>query len=139
MSDNQKNERGQVRVRLPEESSPDPKDLAAMAARGERPTQALTAYEWLFWFECRDIYQDWRNKAQDEESLRQRKYEAVQHYEAAKRERQELRDLSARCARLWKNVEDAAIEYRKARDDADRIDAADRMMNVIYGLLGGSE
>lgn len=119
------------------DSRPDLKELAAYANRGERPAYPLTAYEWLFWYECRDVYQDWRNKSQDEDKLRERKHAAVQHYERAKREDAELSEVTSRIANFWKKVEEAANDYRLARNDADRLDAADKMMCVVYGLLGG--
>lgn len=118
---------------------PTTKTIAALAAKGEKPSFAMTAYEWLFWYECRDIYMDFASRTCDEDVCRDRKYQATVRYEKAKREEAELSELAARCAALWKNIEEAATEYRKARNDGDRIDAADKMMNVVYGLLGVSD
>lgn len=108
-------------------------ELALMASKGIHPPQALTAYEWLFWYECRDIYQDWRNKTGDPDRLKARKEEAVVRYEKAKREAAEWAEATERLATVWKSIEAAGIAYRKDRS----LDNADRMMNIVYGLLGG--
>ena len=108
-------------------------ELALLASKGTRPTQALTAYEWLFWYECQDIYQDWRNKTGDPDRLKARKEEAVVRYEKAKREKAEISEAAARVAELFKNIEETATAYRKQRS----LENADRLMNVVYGLLGG--
>lgn len=108
-------------------------ELALLASKGTRPTQALTAYEWLFWYECRDIYQDWRNKTGDPDRLKARKEEAVVRYEKAKREKAEISEAAARVAELFRNIEETATAYRKQRS----LENADRLMNVVYGLLGG--
>lgn len=115
------------------DSRPDLKELAAYANRGERPAYPLTAYEWLFWYECRDIYQDWRNKTGDPDRLKARKEEAVVRYEKAKRENAEISEAARRVAELFKNIEETATAYRKQRS----LENADRLMNVVYGLLGG--
>lgn len=117
---------------------PTTKTIAALAAKGEKPSFGMTSFEWLFWYECRDIYQAYNNKTADLDTCTERKNQATARYEKAKRETEELRDLSFRCATLWKNIEEAATEYRQARNDGERIDAADKMMNVVYGLLGDS-
>lgn len=108
-------------------------ELALLASKGTRPPQALTAYEWLFWYECRDIYQDWRNKTGDPDRLKARKEEAVVRYEKAKREKAEISEAANRVAELFKNIEETATAYRKQRS----LENADRLMNVVYGLLGG--
>lgn len=114
-----------------------PKELSVMAYKGIKPTQALTGYEWLYWYTCRDIYADLRSGACDEETCQERKAAANVQYDKTKRETEELSDGIRRVAALWKNIEQAATEYHKARNDGERIDAADKMMNVVYGLLGG--
>lgn len=108
-------------------------ELALLASKGTRPAQALTAYEWLFWYECRDIYQDWRNKTGDPDRLKARKEEAVVRYEKAKREKAEISEAANRVADLFRNIEETATAYRKQRS----LENADRLMNVVYGLLGG--
>ena len=125
----------------PEKSGnrPDAKVIAALAARGEKPSFGMTSYEWLFWYECRDIYMDYQSRTADLDTCTARKYEATARYEKAKRETAELSEMGRRVAALWKNIEEAATEYRKAKNDGDRIDAADKMMNVVYGLLGGAD
>ena len=140
MNNDQNKDREQHREQREQaQERPDAKAIAALAARGEKPSFGMTSYEWLFWYECRDIYMDYQSRTADLDTGTERKNQATARYEKAKREADELRDLSFRCAALWKNIEEAATEDRQARNDGDRIDAADKMMNVVYGLLGGAD
>ena len=140
MNNGQNKDREQHREQREQaQERPDAKAIAALAARGEKPSFGMTSYEWLFWYECRDIYMDYQSRTADLDACTARKYEATARYEKAKRETAELSEMGRRVAALWKNIEEAATEYRKARNDGDRIDAADKMMNVVYGLLGGAD
>ena len=112
---------------------PTVQELSSLAAKGARPSEALTSYEWLLWYELRDIYSDWRNKSQDEERLKARKQDAVVRYETQKRKEAQHDDAMRRVAALFQNIEEVGIAYRKDRT----LDNADRLMNVVYGLLGG--
>jgi hypothetical protein len=57
----------------------------------------------------------------------------VVRYEKAKREKAEISNAASRVAELFKNIEETATAYRKQRS----LENADRLMNVVYGLLGG--
>lgn len=116
-----------------DQTRPTVQELSSLAAKGARPSEALTSYEWLLWYELRDIYSDWRNKAQDEERLKARKQDAVVRYETQKRKEAQHDDAMRRVAALFQNIEEVGIAYRKDRN----LDNADRLMNVVYGLLGG--
>lgn len=116
-----------------DQTRPTVQELFSLAAKGARPSEALTSYEWLLWYELRDIYSDWRNKAQDEERLKARKQDAVVRYETQKRKEAQHDDAMRRVAALFQNIEEVGIAYRKDRN----LDNADRLMNVVYGLLGG--
>ena len=116
-----------------DQTRPTVQELSSLAAKGARPSEALTSYEWLLWYELRDIYSDWRNKSQDEERLKARKQDAVVRYETQKRKEAQHDDAMRRVAALFQNIEEAGIAYRKDRT----LDNADRLMNVVYGLLGG--
>lgn len=116
-----------------DQTRPTVQELSSLAAKGARPSEALTSYEWLLWYELRDIYSDWRNKTQDEERLKARKQDAVVRYEVQKRKEAQHDDAMRRVSKLFQNIEEVGIAYRKDRT----LDNADRLMNVIYGLLGG--
>mgnify|MGYP006974614234 CR=1 FL=1 len=116
-----------------DQTRPTVQELSSLAAKGARPSEALTSYEWLLWYELRDIYSDWWNKAQDEERLKARKQDAVVRYETQKRKEAQHDDAMRRVAALFQNIEEVGIAYRKDRN----LDNADRLMNVVYGLLGG--
>ena len=112
---------------------PTVQELSSLAAKGARPSEALTSYEWLLWYELRDIYADWKNKTSTEEALKARKQDAVSRYDKLRRiERTHSEDMR-RVADLFKAIEAVGISYRKDRT----LDNADRLMNVVYGLLGG--
>lgn len=116
-----------------EKSRPTVQELSSLAAKGVRPPQGLAYYEWLLWYELRDIYSDWKNKTSTEEALKARKQEAVSRYDKLRRiERTHSEDMR-RVADLFKAIEAVGIDYRKDRT----LDNADRLMNVVYGLLGG--
>lgn len=116
-----------------EKGRPTVQELSALAAKGVRPKDGLTYYEWLIWYELRDIYSDWKNKAATEETLKARKQAAVSRYDKLRRiERTHSEDMR-RVADLFKAIEAAAIAFRKERT----LENADRLMNVVYGLLGG--
>lgn len=120
-----------------EQTRPTVQELSALAAKGNKPSMALAYYEALLWYELRDIYSDWRSQTSTEEALKARKQEAVIRYEKLKRiERTHSEDMR-RVGELFQAVEAVGIDYRNAQTTEDRLDAADRMMNVIYGLLGG--
>ena len=112
---------------------PTVQELSSLAAKGVRPKDGLTYYEWLLWYELRDIYSDWKNKTSTEEALKARKQDAVSRYDKLRRiERTHSEDMR-RVADLFKAIEAVGISYRKERT----LENADRLMNVVYGLLGG--
>lgn len=116
-----------------EKGRPTVQELSALAAKGVRPKDGLTYYEWLIWYELRDIYSDWKNKTATEETLKARKQAAVSRYDSLRRiERTHSEDMR-RVADLFKAIEAVGIAYRKDRT----LENADRLMNVVYGLLGG--
>ena len=116
-----------------EKSRPTVQELSSLAAKGVRPKDGLTYYEWLLWYELRDIYSDWKNKTSTEEALKARKQDAVSRYDKLRRiERTHSEDMR-RVADLFKAIEAVGIAYRKDRT----LENADRLMNVVYGLLGG--
>ena len=118
-----------------EKGRPTVQELSSLAAKGAKPTQGLAYYEWLLWYELRDIYSEWRSQTSTEESLKARKQDAVVRYDKLKRiERTHSEDMR-RVAELFQAVEAVGIDYRKERT----LENADRLMNVVYGLLGGGD
>lgn len=116
-----------------EKGRPTVQELSSLAAKGVRPQDGLTYYERLLWYELRDIYSDWKNKTSTEEALKARKQDAVSRYDKLRRiERTHSEDMR-RVADLFKAIEAVGIAYRKDRT----LENADRLMNVVYGLLGG--
>ena len=116
-----------------DQSRPTVQDLSSLAAKGAFPAYGMTYYEWLLWFELRDVYADWRQKAETEEKLKARKENAVARYEKLKASEKQHSDDCRRIGVFFQEVEAAAIAYRKERN----LDAADHLMNIVYGLLGG--
>lgn len=116
-----------------EKGRPTVQELSSLAAKGVRPKDGLTYYEWLIWYELRDIYSDWKNKTADEDVLKARKEKAVVRFDEMKRKETQHREDCFRIAKLYKKIEAAGIAYRKERT----LENADRLMNVVYGLLGG--
>lgn len=116
-----------------EKERPTVQELSSLAAKGTVPEYPMTANEWLLWYELRDIYKDWRDKTAGEDVLKARKEKAVVRFDEMKRKETQHREDCFRIAKLYKNIEETATAYRKDRS----LDNADRMMNVVYGLLGG--
>ena len=105
--------------------------IAACAARGRMPDAPLTDYERLLWYELRDVYNDFRSGTATKEEGEQRKQNAINRFDHLTGQAEEDRKTVFRCAELWRKVEEAASEYRKAPS----LETADRVMNVIYGIL----
>lgn len=105
--------------------------IAACAARGRMPDAALTAYEWLLWYELRDVYNDFRSGAATKEDGEKRKQNAINRFDRLTAKDEEDRKTVFRCAELWRKMESAAAEYRKAPS----LETADKVMNIIYGIL----
>ena len=116
-----------------DQTRPTVAELSALAAKGQVPAFGLTYYEWLLWYELRDVYADWRAKTTSEDKLKARKEKAVIRYETLKTAEKTHSDDCRRIARLFRDIEEAGIAYRKERT----LENADALMNVVYGLLGG--
>ena len=116
-----------------QDNRPSVEELSKLAAKGRKPDYGLTAAEWLLWYELRDIYADHRAGTHDPDRLKKRKEEAVVRYETMTTRDKEWREAAFRLAEVWKAVELTAAEYRKRPS----METADKMMNVLYGLIGG--
>ena len=116
-----------------DQTRPTVQEISSLAARAQMPAFGMTYYEWLLWYELRDVYADWRQKAETEEKLKTRKENAVARFEKLKATEKQHSDDCRRIARFFQEVEDAGITYRKERT----MENADALMNIVYGLLGG--
>ena len=116
-----------------DQTRPTVAELSALAAKGQVPAFGLTYYEWLLWYELRDVYDEWRRKTTSEEKLKARKEKAVVRYEQLKTAEKTHSDDCRRIAQFFRDLEEVGIAYRKERTLAN----ADTLMNVVYGLLGG--
>ena len=116
-----------------DQTRPTVQEISSLAAKGQFPAFCMTYYEWLLWYELRDIYDEWRRKADSEARLKARKENAVARYDKLKTAEKTHSDDCRRIANLFKDIEEAGIAYRKERT----LENADRLMNIVYGLLGG--
>ena len=116
-----------------DQTRPTVQEISSLAAKGQMPAFGMTYYEWLLWYELRDVYDEWRRKTTSEEKLKARKESAVARYDKLKTAEKTHSDDCRRIANLFKDIEEAGIAYRKDRT----LDNADRLMNIVYGLLGG--
>lgn len=116
-----------------DQTRPTVAELSSLAAKSTVPPYGLTYYEALLWYELRDIYDEWRRKTQPEEKLKARKETAVARYEKLKAAEKTHNDDCRRIAALFEAIEAAALTYQRERT----LDAADELMNIVYGLLGG--
>ena len=105
--------------------------IVSYAAKGERPEADMDEIDLVLWFTVRDIYREFRSGSLDKETGAQRKKAALDAFDAAWEKKCRDRDLVFRSAELWKAIEETATAYRKQPS----METADRMMNVIYGLL----
>lgn len=112
---------------------PTVQELSALAARGDRPDYPLTDAERLLWYELREVYRDWRKDASDLSGLKSRKEDAIVCYDKMVREAKQHTEDCARIAKLFKALDLAASDYQKN----PAMETADRVMNIVYGLLGG--
>lgn len=116
-----------------DQTRPTVQELSALAAKGQMPAFGMTYYEWLLWYELRDVYADWRAKTASEEKLKARKESAVARYDKLKTAEKTHSDDCRRIAALFQSLEEVSTAYRKDRT----LENADALMNVVYGLLGG--
>lgn len=116
-----------------DQTRPTVQEISSLAAKGQMPAFGMTYYEWLLWYELRDVYDEWRRKTTSEDKLKARKESAVARYDKLKTAEKTHSDDCRRIANLFKDIEEAGIAYRKERT----LDNADRLMNIVYGLLGG--
>ena len=116
-----------------DQTRPTVQEISSLAAKGQMPAFGMTYYEWLLWYELRDVYDEWRRKTSSEEKLKARKEKAVVRYETLKTAEKTHSDDCRRIANLFRDIEAAGIAYRKERT----LENADVLMNVVYGLLGG--
>ena len=116
-----------------DQTRPTVQELSSLAAKGQMPAYGMTYYEWLLWYELRDVYDEWRRKTASEEKLKARKESAVARYDKLKTAEKTHSDDCRRIANLFRDIEKAGIAYRTERT----LDNADRLMNIVYGLLGG--
>lgn len=107
--------------------------IVSYAAKGDRPEADMDEIDLVLWYKIRDIYREFRSGSLDKEEGAKRKKAAIDAFDEAWEKKCRDRDLVFRAANLWKAVEETATEYRRRPS----LETADRIMNVIYGLLGG--
>lgn len=107
-----------------------PDEICKFARRDELPDGGLCLIEHLLWYKLRDIYNEHAMGVISASDGAERKREALSWAEQEWEKKCRDDELVYRCARLWKNVEEAAAEYRKNRT----IQNADLLMASIYGI-----
>lgn len=108
-----------------------PDEISAYAAKGEMPKDAMHHIDWVLWYTLRDIYNEFREGTLDKETGAKRKQHAVDLFNQAWEKQCRSDELCYRMAELWKQIEQAATEYRKSRT----VENADKLMEIVYGFV----
>lgn len=113
------------------------KELKRLALAGEPVPNGLSQANQLFYLSLRELCRQFLSGNID-------KAQANAEQKRLKRARDEASNKDARIdqhlqksAEMWKNIELASMDFKKARlahDDAAALEAADRIHNSIYGL-----
>lgn len=100
------------------------------AMNGGGMPDGLSSKEQLLFLELRSLYRQCRMGVISRETGAAEKKKLIVAYEDLRKTEERQEALARHCSDLWKSVECAASDYRKART----LENADRVMEAIYGV-----
>ena len=104
--------------------------IAKLASQNIVPSEKLSLAETLLWYRLRDLYRTFAAGSISKEKAAAEQQKIVKQYNRDNETQGFYETYVAKSAKMWRNIEGAATEYRKNKT----IENADKFVEAVYGV-----